>query len=219
LSFAAVPAEPESAPSRSALKDESATTPHDEELEGPVLPADPLTGDPIRVTTAAISSYAKLLLERDEANAEVARLTAALRDLLALADWLREGAVFGPEEQRVHDTARALAGEATDTPRGAIEPFEDAIARDVLATAKRNRAAALPEGAVPAVPEHDWTEGPCEPTAFGCTGAPHRTDCPERTAASTDRPTDPPCVHVNTSYVSDTESYCHDCGASIRAGE
>jgi hypothetical protein len=74
-------------------------------FEGPVLPADPLTGDPIRVTTAAISSYAKLLLERDEANAEVARLTAALRDA-------REKS--GPIVRDIIDAALASTDRPTD---------------------------------------------------------------------------------------------------------
>jgi hypothetical protein len=103
-------------------------------FEGPVLPADPLTGDPIRVTTAAISSYAKLLLERDEANAEVARLTAALAEVRAR--------VLQPGEKIRLDVAsfidRALAGETTDTPR---DSFEELIP--------------LYESAVPAVPAYD----------------------------------------------------------------
>jgi hypothetical protein len=78
----------------------------DKVLDAAVLPADPLTGDPIRVTTAAISSYAKLLLERDEANAEVARLTAALRAVLL-------DPVYTVESARA--IARAALAGATDT--------------------------------------------------------------------------------------------------------
>jgi hypothetical protein len=29
---------------------------------------------------------------------------------------------------------------------------------------------------------YDWTERPCQPMMHGCTGAPHRPDCPYRIA-------------------------------------
>lgn len=31
-----------------------------------------------------------------------------------------------------------------------------------------------------ALPAEDWTEGPCQPLMYGCTGAPHRPGCDER---------------------------------------
>lgn len=34
-------------------------------------------------------------------------------------------------------------------------------------------------------PEDDWTEGPCQPLMYGCTGAPHRPGCNERALPNT----------------------------------